>query len=257
MFKTNTKSHKHPSIRFFSKSKTQLINQRKQKSGIQPRNRALPYRTWWGAASPILNDSPVVYTTYNRTRIRNVHTYIYIYILTQSFWTGTKVIRRNTSSNPQVSTLVPRPDVNVGWAYAWDAACMSALNGPCQQKSTMRVATFRIHLIWWCAGFFTGKSAGVSCRVLMQSFMVMMVMISEQYMCVNFAPHQYHKYVVCDTTYMQWAFTIQSVNFVFASYWLAFVRTIRRNLMTCVPLSFIDNSPVGRSPVWILWWYCE
>ena len=38
MFKTNTKSHKHPSIRFFNK----------------PRKRALPYRTWWGAASPVV-----------------------------------------------------------------------------------------------------------------------------------------------------------------------------------------------------------
>ena len=94
LFKTNTKSHKHPSIGFLSKSKTQLVNQRKKRSGIQPRNRVLPYRTWWGAASPILNDTPVVYTTYNRTRIRNVHIYIYTFILTQSFWTGTKVISR-------------------------------------------------------------------------------------------------------------------------------------------------------------------
>ena len=101
MYETNTKSHKHPSIKFLSKSKTQLVNQWKQ-SGIQPRSRALPYRTWWGAASPILNDTPVVYTTYNRTRIRNVHTYIYIYtyILTQSFWTGTKVIRRKHIVQP-------------------------------------------------------------------------------------------------------------------------------------------------------------
>ena len=38
---------------------------------------------WWGAASPILNDTPVVYTTYNRTRIRNVPIYIYIYINTE------------------------------------------------------------------------------------------------------------------------------------------------------------------------------
>ena len=100
LFKTNSKSHKHPSIRFLSERKTQFVNQRKQKSGIQPRNRALPYRTWWGAASPILNDTPVVYTTYNRTRIRNVHTYIYIYIQTQSFWTGTKVIRKKHIVQP-------------------------------------------------------------------------------------------------------------------------------------------------------------
>ena len=81
LFKTNTKSHKHPSIRFLSKSKTQLVNQRKQKVAFSPGTaHSPPYRTWWGAASPILNDTPVVYTTYNRTRIRNVHTYIYVYI---------------------------------------------------------------------------------------------------------------------------------------------------------------------------------
>ena len=58
------------------------------------------YRTWWGAASPILNDTPVVYTTYNRTFIRNVRTYIYTYISTQSYWTGTKVIRRKHIVQP-------------------------------------------------------------------------------------------------------------------------------------------------------------
>ena len=77
-FKTNAKGHKHPSIRLLSKSKTQLVNQRKQKVAFSPGTAHSPD---WGAASPILNDTPVVYTTYNRTRIRNVH--IYIYILTQ------------------------------------------------------------------------------------------------------------------------------------------------------------------------------
>ena len=36
LFKTDTKSHKHPSIRFLSKSKTQLVNQRKQKVAFSP-----------------------------------------------------------------------------------------------------------------------------------------------------------------------------------------------------------------------------
>ena len=36
LFKTNTKGHKHPSIRLLSKSKTQLVNQRKQKVTISP-----------------------------------------------------------------------------------------------------------------------------------------------------------------------------------------------------------------------------
>ena len=82
MFKTNTNSHKHPNIRVLSKSKTQLVNQRKQKVAFSPGTAHSP-RTWWSAASPILNDSPIVYTTYNRTSIKNVHIYIYIYINTE------------------------------------------------------------------------------------------------------------------------------------------------------------------------------
>ena len=101
LFKTNTKGHKHPSIRLLSKSKTQLVNQRKQKVAFSPVTAHSPemqsYRTWWGAVSQILNDTPVVYIyiyiymSYNRTRIRNAYIYIniYIYPLTQSFWTET------------------------------------------------------------------------------------------------------------------------------------------------------------------------
>ena len=113
LFKTNTKGHKHPSIRLLSKSKTQLVNQRKQKVAFSPGTAHSPeiqsYRTWWGAASPILNDTPVVYTSYNRTHIRNAHTYTYIYINTELL-DGNQG-HRNTSSNPQVSALVPRPVV--------------------------------------------------------------------------------------------------------------------------------------------------
>ena len=104
LFKTNTKGHKHPSIKLLSKSKTQLVNQRKQKVAFSPGTAYSPeiqsYRMWWGAASPILNDTLVVYTTCNRTHIRNAHTYIYIHLLTQSFWTGTKVIRRKHIVQP-------------------------------------------------------------------------------------------------------------------------------------------------------------
>ena len=60
LFKTNTKSHKHPGIKLLSESKTQLVNQRKQNS-------------------------------YRRACI---------YILTQRFWTGTKVIRRKHIIQP-------------------------------------------------------------------------------------------------------------------------------------------------------------
>ena len=89
LFKTNTKGHKHPSIRLLSKSKTQLVNQRKQKVAFSPETTHSPeiqsYRTWWGAASPIPKYTPVVYiyTSYNRTHIRNAYIYIYIYINTE------------------------------------------------------------------------------------------------------------------------------------------------------------------------------
>ena len=108
LFKTNTKGHKHPSIRLLSKSKTQLVNQRKQKLAFSPGTAHSPeiqsYRSWWSAASPILNDTPVVciYPSFNTTHIRNAYIYIYIYILTQSFWTGTKVIRRKHTIQPTV-----------------------------------------------------------------------------------------------------------------------------------------------------------
>ena len=115
LFKTNTKGHKHPRIRLLSKSKTQLVNQRKQKVAFSPGTAHSPeiqsYGTWWSAASPILNDTPVVYTSYNRTHVRDAYIYIYIYTElldgNQSHQEET-----HTSSNPQVSALVPRPVVN-------------------------------------------------------------------------------------------------------------------------------------------------
>ena len=84
LFKTNTKSHKHPCMKLLSsESKTQLVNQRKQKvafnSGAAHSPDIQSYRMWWGAVSPILNDTPFVciYTSYNRTHIENAYIYIY------------------------------------------------------------------------------------------------------------------------------------------------------------------------------------
>ena len=76
LFKTNAKSHKHPGIKLLiSESKTQLVNQRKQNH-------------------------------------KEEHIYIYIYILTQGFWRGTKVTRRKHIIQPTGSIPVPRPVVN-------------------------------------------------------------------------------------------------------------------------------------------------
>ena len=78
LFKIYTKGHKHSSIRLISKSKTQLVNERKQKVAFSPGTAHSPeiqsYRTWWGAASPTLNDTPVVC----------MYIYIYIYVLQQN-----------------------------------------------------------------------------------------------------------------------------------------------------------------------------
>ena len=41
LFKTNTKGHKHPSIRLFIIEQDTISEPMKTKSGIQPRNRAL------------------------------------------------------------------------------------------------------------------------------------------------------------------------------------------------------------------------
>ena len=44
LFKTNTKSHKHPSIRYLSKSKTQLVNQIKLEQLERLRSEDTPRR---------------------------------------------------------------------------------------------------------------------------------------------------------------------------------------------------------------------
>ena len=83
LFKINTKSHKHPGIRLLSsESKAQLVNQRKQKVAFNPGTAHSPEiqscRMWWGAASPIRNDTPVVciYTSYNRAHVEKAYIYI-------------------------------------------------------------------------------------------------------------------------------------------------------------------------------------
>ena len=70
---------------YLSDSKAQLVNQRKKvafNTWTAHSPEIQSYRMWWGAASPILNDTPVVciYMSYNRTHIKNTHTHTHIYI---------------------------------------------------------------------------------------------------------------------------------------------------------------------------------
>ena len=82
MFKTNTKGHKHPSIRLLSKSKTQLVNQRKQKVAFSPGT----------AHSPEIQSYIIVYnvmgcsfanTEWDSRCIYMLYIYIYIYPITE------------------------------------------------------------------------------------------------------------------------------------------------------------------------------
>ena len=113
-FKTDIKSHEHPSIGLLIREQDTIGKPKKTKSGIQPRKHAhlkvQSYRMWWGAASLILNDAPVVciYTSYNITHIKNAYIHIYKYRASgweqRSSWGNTP--------NPQVSAPVPRLVVN-------------------------------------------------------------------------------------------------------------------------------------------------
>ena len=47
LFKTNTKGHKHPSIRLFIVDQDTIGKPKKTKSGIQHRNRAFPKTALW------------------------------------------------------------------------------------------------------------------------------------------------------------------------------------------------------------------
>ena len=140
LFKTNTKSHKHPCIRLLSESKTQLVNQRKQKVTFNPgtahSSDVQSYRMWWGAASPILNDTPVVciYTSYNRTHIKNA--YIYIYIDTELLDGNNGHQQEKNHPNHRFRRLL-LDLLSMGWR--WCASAMGAMKLPpsCSSPKTM------------------------------------------------------------------------------------------------------------------------
>ena len=72
LFKMNTNGHKHPSIIFIITEQNTIGETKgnnKWHSTQEPRTpQNHSYRLWWGAASPILNDTPYVciYTSYNQ-----------------------------------------------------------------------------------------------------------------------------------------------------------------------------------------------
>ena len=85
-FKTNTDGHKHPSISIFITEQDTIgetNENNKWHSTQEPRTPPKhSYRLWWGAASPLLNDTPCVWicTSYNQNSYKNAYVYIYISI---------------------------------------------------------------------------------------------------------------------------------------------------------------------------------
>ena len=114
LLKINTNGHKHPSFSLFIIEQDTIGENKKKTSGIQHRNLALP--------SPIDCDGvqlhqycttlPVyVYTRpTTRTRIKNAYVQIIIY-QHRNCGREQKSSGGNTSSNPQVLALVPRPAI--------------------------------------------------------------------------------------------------------------------------------------------------
>ena len=69
LFETNSSGHKHPSISLFI-IEQDTIGETKENNKLhstqEPRTpKTQSYRLWWGAASPILNDTPCVCTHKN------------------------------------------------------------------------------------------------------------------------------------------------------------------------------------------------
>ena len=117
LFKTNTNGHKHPSISLVIIEQDAIVETEENNKWHSTEEPHTPqkqsYRLWWGAASPILNDTPCVciYTSYNHNSYKECIR-IDKYILTQSSWTRKRSSGRQTSSNPQVSALIPRPFID-------------------------------------------------------------------------------------------------------------------------------------------------
>ena len=113
LFKTNAKSQKHPGIKLLSsESKTQVVNQRKENA------------------------------------YRRAYIYIYINILTQSFWAGTKVIRRTHHPTHRFRRLF-LDLLSMGWRGC--ASAMGAIKLP-PFCSSPKIMCQSIHLAWWCIG---------------------------------------------------------------------------------------------------------
>ena len=97
LFKTNTNGHKHPSISLIIIEQDKFGETKENKwhstqEARTPQNQS--YRLWWGAASPILNDTPCVcmHTSYNQNSYKECMR-IDLYIYQHRLLDGNKVIK--------------------------------------------------------------------------------------------------------------------------------------------------------------------
>ena len=93
LFKTNTNGHKHPSISLIIIEQNTIGETKENNKWHSTQEPRTPnnqsYWLWWGAASPILDDTPCVciYSSYNQNSYKECM-HKGKYISTQSFWTG-------------------------------------------------------------------------------------------------------------------------------------------------------------------------
>ena len=106
LFKTNTNGHKHQSISLLVIEQDTIVEtneNNKWHSTQEPRTPIRSYRLWWGVQlQQYLTTLPVhiyIYIYYNQNSYEKCLG-IDKYILTHSFWAGTKVIRRKHIVQP-------------------------------------------------------------------------------------------------------------------------------------------------------------
>ena len=141
-----TWKHYRQYLPFLSKSKTQLVNQRKQKVAFSPGTAHSPeiqsYRTRWGAASPILNDTPVVC----------IYIYIiYIYII-YNIYINTELLDGNQGHQEVTHHPTHRfrrlflDMLSMGWRGC--ASAMRAIKLP-PSCSSPKIMCQSIHMIYY------------------------------------------------------------------------------------------------------------
>ena len=114
LFKTNANGHNHPTIRYIIIEQDTIGETKENNEWHSTQEPHTPPNSPIDCGEVQLHQywtTLPVYVSYDQNSYKECIR-VDKYISTQSFWTETKVIGGNTSSNPQVSALIPRPVIN-------------------------------------------------------------------------------------------------------------------------------------------------